>query len=138
MPPETVGHYWPELEQRLDEAPELWNRVYTKNDIRERILDQRIQVWAVFNGRIIRLVFFTQRYVAPNGIATLQIFWMYGEGVRQVLELLDAAVDKFAAKLDCQMLEVVGRKGWERVLAPLGAEYQCTVFSRPVRTHKEN
>lgn len=133
MTPDVIDHYWPGVEELLDADPELWNKAYTKADILERIRDTRIQVWAVFNGRVIRLIFFTQRYVSPNGVATLQIFWMFGNGVRDMLKLLDDVIDSFAAKLQCSRLEVTGRKGWERVLAPLGAEFQYSVWSRPVR-----
>lgn len=138
MLPEIVSYYWPEIERRLDEDPELWNKVYTKQNMFEKIHNGEIQVWVVFNGRIIRLMFFTQRYVAPNGIAALQIFWMYGVGVDDILYLLDDVVDRFAATADCQRLEITGRPGWGRKLKPLGAEYQFSVFSRPVRTVKEN
>jgi hypothetical protein len=138
LTPEMFDHYWPELEQILDFEPELWNKVFTKQNIRDRVHSTEIQAWVVFNGQVIRLVFFTQRYVSPNGIATLQLFWMYGTGLKEVIYLLDDVVDKFAAMLECQRLEVCGRKGFERLLAPLGAEYQYTVYSRPVRAVKEH
>jgi hypothetical protein len=63
---------------------------------------------------------------------------MYGTGLTEVMYLLDDTIDKFAAILDCQRLEVTGRKGLERLLAPLGAEYKFSTFSRPVRKVREN
>ena len=138
LTPEMFDHYWPELSQVLDQEPELWNKYYSKQNIWDRVHNKEIQVWVVFNGQLIRLVFFTQRYVAPNGIATLQIFWMYGTGLKEAMYMLDGVVDKFASTLDCTRLEVTGRKGFERLLAPLGAEYQYSVFSRPVRSVREN
>lgn len=138
LTPELFDHYWPELSKVLDLEPELWNKVFTKQNIYDRVHNQEIQVWVVFNGQVIRLVFFTQRYVAPNGVATLQIFWMYGTGLKEVMYLLEDVVDRFAVALDCQRLEVTGRKGFERLLAPFKPEYQYTVFSRPVRTVREN
>lgn len=136
MTPELFDVYWPGIEQLLDQDPKLWNSMFTKQNIIDRVHSTDIQAWVVFNGQVIKLVFFTQRFVAPNGIATLQLFWMRGIGLKEVMPLLDDAIDKFAAMLDCQRLEVVGRKGFERLLAPLGAEYQCTILSRPVRTVK--
>ena len=138
LTPEMFEYYWPELQKILDMEPELWNKHYTKQNIYDRVHSKEIQVWVVFNGQIIRLVFFTQRYVSPNGIATLQIFWMYGVGLKEVMVLLEDVVDRFAAALDCTRLEVTGRKGFERLLAPFHPEYQYTVFSRPVRTVREN
>jgi hypothetical protein len=138
LTPDLFEHYWEGIEELLDNDPTLWNAVFTKQNIRDRIKSMDIQAWAVFNGQVIRLVFLTQRLEAPNGIATLQIFWMWGIGLKEVLPLLDDTIDRFAARLDCQRLEVIGRKGFERLLAPLGAEYQCTVLSRPVRTVKEH
>jgi hypothetical protein len=138
LPPQLFDHYWPELEQLLDIQPELWNEGLTKQNILDQVHSTEIQVWVVFKGRVIRLVFFTRRYVAPNGVATLQIFWMYGTGLTEVMYLLDDTIDKFAAILDCQRLEVTGRKGLERLLAPLGAEYKFSTFSRPVRKVREN
>lgn len=136
MTPEMFDLYWPGIEQLLDQDPKLWNTMFTKQNIRDRVHGTEIQAWVVFNGQVIKLVFFTQRFVAPNGIATLQIFWMSGTGLKEVMPLLDDCIDRFAALMDCQRLEVVGRKGFERLLAPLGAEYQCTILSRPVRNVK--
>lgn len=138
LPPELFDHYWPEIEYLLDADPKLWNAIYTKQNILDRVKSMDIQVWVVFNGQVIRLVFFTERRVAPNGIASLHIFWMYGTGLKEVMYLLDEVIDKFATKLDCQRLSIFGRKGWERFLAPLGAEFQGCVYSRPVRTVREN
>jgi hypothetical protein len=138
LTPELFEHYWLGIEELLDNDPTLWNAVFTKQNIRDRIKTMEIQSWAVFNGQVIRLVFFTQRLQAPNGVATLQIFWMWGTGLKELMPLLDDTIDKFAATMDCQRLEVVGRKGFERLLTPLGAEFQCIVLSRPVRTVKEH
>lgn len=138
MTPELFDLYWPQMQVVLDLEPELWNKVFTKEIIRSRVHDKQIQAWVVFNGEMIRLVFFTQRYVAPNGTATLQIFWLYGTGLKEVMHLLDDVIDHFAATADCQRLEITGRKGFERLLAPLGAEYQYSVYSRPVRTIVEH
>lgn len=138
LSPAMFDHYWPEIEHLLDIEPELWNKVFTKDNLHDRVHSREVQVWVVFNGQVIRLVFFTQRYVTPNGVATLQIFWMYGTGLKEVIHLLDETIDRFAAVANCQRLEVTGRKGFERLLAPLGAEYQYSVFSRPVRTVREN
>lgn len=91
----------------LDIQPELWNEGLTKQNILDQVHSTEIQVWVVFKGRVIRLVFFTRRYVAPNGVATLQIFWMYGTGLTEVMYLLNDTIDKFAAILDCQRLKLL-------------------------------
>lgn len=138
LTPEMVDFYWESLEQALDADPSLWNEMFTKQNIRDRIHNHEIQVWVVFNGSVITLVFFTQRYVAPNGIATLQLFWMWGTGLKDVVFMLEDTIDKFAARLGCTRLEIVGRPGFGRLLAPLGARFVNCIFSRPVRTVREN
>jgi len=138
LTPELVDYYWPSIEQALDADPSLWDTMFTKQNIRDRIHSTEIQVWVVFNGSVISLVFFTQRYVAPNGIATLQIFWMFGTGLKDAVFALEGTIDKFAATLNCQRIEVVGRPGFLRLLAPLGAQFQAMICSRPVRTVREN
>lgn len=138
LTPKLFDYYWPQINEALDAEPELWDKAFTKENIYEGVHGSSIQPWVVFNGELIKLLFFTQRYMSPNGMFTLQVFWMYGTGLREVLPLIDTAIDQFAAMLNCSRIEVAGRKGWGRLLAPLGAEYQYSVYSRPVRKVRGN
>lgn len=130
--PEQIQYYWPKIQDALDAEPELWQHSFTKDSLLARSLAGKIQVWAVSSDDLIHLCFMTQVYTMPAN-NFLQIFWMYGEGLKSTLPMIDVIMDKFAIANNCQMIEVVGRKGFERILKPFGAEFMCSTYSRPVR-----
>ena len=133
-----VEHYWKQIEEGLDEDPELWNKSYDKSDILARVLSGLLQVWVVETNEILHLVFMTQRYERVNDTAVLQVFWMWGRDLKASVQTIDLALDRLAAFTNCSWIEVVGRKGFEHYGKPLGWTYDYSVFSRKVRKQRGN
>ncbi len=130
-------HYWPQIEGCLDEHPELWNDVWTKQVMVEQTLKGRIQVWVVSTDDVIHVVFMTQVITHPAR-KVLQLFWMAGEGLKPALPCISLVMDRFAVTQECKTCEVIGRAGFERLLRPFGAKFQCATYVRDVKTRKEN
>lgn len=133
-----IEHYWGMFEKALDADPELWRHIFTKEGVRDAAKRGEIQIWVVAEDDTITLALMSHAYTPESGVRRFQVFWAYGMGLPKYLPLLDTALDRFAAKGDCGAVEIIGRKGFERMLAPLGFEYQCSVFTRPVRHSKGN
>lgn len=131
-------HYEKSIEAMLDEEPELWNKWFTKEGILERIRDKTIQPWVVTEvGGPIRAVFFTQILVGEIG-KVLQVFWMKGSLPKGALKCISLALDRFGSHHGCFRLNVNGRRGWERALHELGAEFECITLSRPINSLARN
>jgi len=133
-----LDFYWPKLEEALDKEPKLWDGAFTKETLREAIEEFRVQVWVLSEGEEIVLAFMTQSYLPPNGVRRLQVFWVFGQKLVEYLPLIDMVLDRFAAKLECGVIEGQGRRGFERLVRPLGYEFEYVTYSRPVRASKGN
>lgn len=133
---EQFKHYWPKLSDALDQEPGLWNCEYTKDGIYAAVLSAQIKVWVVSSGDTIHLAFMTRRCLPANEVPVLQVFWIWGNGFIPVISLIDMALDRVAGFLNCGRIEALGRKGFERVLKPLGYEHKYSCFSRPVRAQR--
>lgn len=131
-------HYWPKIEQLLDAEPELWNYDLTKEQLYEGILAGRFQAWAVQDSEWLKVVFLTRLYESDNGTMTLQLWWMWGVELAKFLPLLEGVLNKRANELNCSRIEITGRKGWGRFLAPLGVQHLYSVYGRPVRIERSN
>lgn len=132
-----IIHYWPELEQALEQTRELWQDVFTKDSILARALAGKIQIWVVSRNEKIDLVFMTQAY-QTDVAKVLQVFWAFGEGLQEVLELVGLVLDKFAAEIKATKIEAVGRPAFVRLLRRLGADFQYVTCGRDVRPVTRN
>lgn len=135
----ALDHYWEKIEVELDAEPELWNRSYSKEELHSAILAGHVQVFAVADEECIRIVFFTRALVDPDQSAmTLHLFWMRGVGLLEFLPLINLALDDVAQQFGCEKVRITGRKGFERVLKPLGARHLYSTFERAVSARKGN
>lgn len=133
---EKVVHYWPQIENALDATKELWYSAHSKDEILERLISTHMQAWSVAHGDVLTIAFLTQ-IVNTRTSRLFQVFWMYGEGMVEALPLLDLALDDFAAQFDCDTIEIVGRKGFDRLLKPRGFEFHSATYHRPVRAQRK-
>lgn len=132
-----IQRYWGQIERALDEQPELWNGAWTKDDLLANAIAGNVQVWALSVDNVLTLVLMTQFY-STFTTKYLQVFWAFGENLIETASLLDGAFDYFAAQHGASKFEVVGRKGFERVLRPLGFSPTCVTFMRDVRAPRGN
>lgn len=138
LDPKQVEHYWKDILESLDAAPDLWDKWFTRDSITERILSNFIQVWVVCEpAGPIRALFLTQVLCADIG-DVLQVFWMRGALPAGAVKCISLALDRFGAHRGCVRLSVVGRKGWERVLKDFGAEVESIALSRPIEKMTRN
>jgi hypothetical protein len=125
-------HYWTNINQVLDEEPELWNKWFTKEGILRRIQEESIHAWVVCEkDGPIKAMFFSQILVSELG-KVLQVFWLKGELPEGALKCISLTLDRFGSYHGCYRLYVMGRRGWERRLAGLGAEFESVTLSRPI------
>ena len=132
-----VSHYWPEIEKSLNETRELWQDTFTLDSILARALTGRIQVWVVSRDETLDLALMTQAYQTDVS-KVLQVFWAFGHGLREVLSLIEILLDRFAAEIGADRIEVVGRPAFVRLLLPLGGTFQSVTCGRSVRPVMRN
>lgn len=135
--PDQVLRFWPQIEGALDAAPELWQGTFSKEMMLAGVEQGAAQIWAVGKGTTVYLVLLTQIFNTPVD-RVLQVVWAWGNGLRAAMPQLDAELDRFAERSGCQRIEVIGRKGFERMLRPLGFGFQCATYSRDVQSGRRH
>jgi hypothetical protein len=132
---EQLSHYQGKIDECLDAEPELWSRKFSsKEELWHNVYTDYIQMWAVCDVDCIHCVFMTEIVATPKRL--LRLFWAYGEGLVKSFPIVDLIVDRFAGGMECEEIEIVGRRGWERVIRAHGGEFLCATYRRPVRLIK--
>jgi len=76
------------------------------------------QLWETTNATVVTQVADHSTYRCLN-------VWLAGGDLDEILSLLDQA-EEWALSHGCDTIEVTGRRGWKRVLAPLGRSSRGT------------
>jgi len=128
---DKILHYWPNIIKMLDEVPHTWEKNFTKEFFLQAALHEKMQIWAIGDGSI-RLIIFTQIAVFPVA-RILEVIWAAGIGVLDTAgPVVDGALEHFAVSQECSRIDIHGRGGWERILAPWGFKRTSVILSRPV------
>lgn len=124
--------FWPGISEMMDKIPHTWEDL-TKESIYARTENSSLQVWGVGCGDALLMVLFSQIAVFASGRA-LQIIWGAGQGrvFESAGDVVDAAMESFAKDQHCSRIDVIGRGGWEKVLAKRGFKRSAVVLSRRV------
>lgn len=120
--PQHVVYAWRELGPMLARA-----QAEDQPDAREMVFDGRAQLWAVLD------------HYQPVGAVVTQIksdgrclMWQIaGERVREWAAVVVDTVAEWARSLGCHALYGCGRKGWARIVEPLGFERVPDIDGRP-------
>jgi len=127
----AIQFYWPLILEQLEKIPHMFLNE-TPDSLLEKALQTRVQVWGVGVGEQWKMFIFTQVAIHPARNC-LEIVMCFGEGVlEKVGPVVSEAMDQFALSQSCKDIEVFGRPGWEKILAPYGFRKLSVVLSRPV------
>lgn len=137
LPISEVDIHWDAMLIELRKIRHAWGVWWTEEALYEMVMRDGIQVWVVGDEGSFHLVVFTQvlHYPANRIFHTML---MFGNGFLRAFPSLQATFEDYADKAGCTMAETVGRKGWERVLRPLGFEPTQVVLHKKlekVRRH---
>lgn len=114
VPVEDLEFIWsqvvPHIERALDGS-------YSTYDILNNIQDNRMQLWISWNNtdKRVEAAFVTEVCDYPQ-IRTMRWVLAGGNNMEEWLNPLLEKVENWAKKNKCQRLEIVGRKGWTKVL----------------------
>jgi len=130
-------HHWQSIASELDFIPHVWATWWTKESLREGVLNGRFQCWAAGDESRITVVAFSQIADYPAN-RIFQVFLAFGQGIDEVAPVLEAVWEQFAAKSGCSIGEVTGRPGWGPRLRKLGFRQQSCTFTRSVSNLRIN
>lgn len=128
----VIEAYWPSIQEQLEFIPHTWTHM-TLESMRERALGGALHIWGIGKeDGPVKLVVMSQFALYDVGLM-LQVIHAFGEGIDEFLPQINAVMEKYAHDNGCLRIEVLGRRGWIKKLAPLGFEVDCVILTRKVR-----
>lgn len=82
------------------------------------------QVWETEHSTVVTQVVDYDTYRSLN-------VWLAGGEMDDIIELLEEG-EEWARMCGCSVLEVTGRRGWKRVLAPFGFREEAVVLTKDI------
>lgn len=108
--------YRENIDVELERIRELWERRWTKPWIHEAVIRGLWQCWFFTKDEHIKVVVYTQVIDYPAS----RVLWVplaLGNGVDELLPLIEATLERFGQEMGCDECEITGRRGWERKLS---------------------
>ena len=127
--PDYVSNCWEEVSPLLEKSIGTAHGRYTMDDILREIVNFEQHLWVVFDdGRILAAL--TTRFVEYPGKRMLAGQFLGGERIMQWRDEMLTTLERWAKDSKCEGLEMTGRNGFERVLAPHGWTPEYVVFEK--------
>ena len=91
-------------------------------DVLSEVLSGHAQFWETEHATVVTQVADHETYRALN-------IWLAGGDLHEIISLLKDA-EVWATDHGCSVIEVTGRRGWKKVLAPYGFVERAVVLSK--------
>lgn len=136
VPANKIVADWDDIELFLKRGSEHWEEYYTLEWIFESLVSGKMMVWwlADDGGRF--MLGLTEILDYPVR-SVLRILWIGGSNLRYSLPALTYA-DIIAVRLKCSRIEVIGRKGFRKVLGSFGYEQKAVLYVKDLDDMKEH
>ena len=126
VPVEDLEFIWSQVKPQIEKA---LDGSYSSYDILEYIKQNRMQLWISWNDGI-EASFVTEVCDYPQ-MRVLRWVLAGGSNMESWLDLVTSKVEDWAKRNNCQRLEIVGRKGWTKVLRDY--EPQAVYFVKEIK-----
>ena len=127
--PDCVRNCWEEVSPLLEKSIDTAHGRYAMDDILGEIVSFDQHLWVVFDDDRI-LAALTTRFVEYPGKRMLAGQFLGGERIMQWRDKMLTTLERWAKDSKCEGLEMTGRNGFERVLAPHGLTPEYVVFEK--------
>lgn len=126
--PAELPALWPVAEEILMRAPEHWSDHFTLTDIQRLLCQDKLQLWLAADEGGYCLAALTELAVYPAK-KTARIVWVGGEQLPKLLQCL-GFVELWAKREGCETMEILGRRGWQRLLRQYQYEYRAVYLEK--------
>lgn len=125
-----LERFWPGVDDMMKKIPHTLGH-WTRDEIRDGIGRGIFQLWGCGPRPDATLILLTNIAYYPSK-NVLMIGWGAGTFKKEMLPVLDATLNNYAAMMNCSEIEVHGRKGWMKALTGIGFKQSKVVLSRQV------
>lgn len=123
VPKDKIDMLWNTVEPMLAMATEHSSDRYSTIKIFNDLMEDKKLLWILVDENDTIKVALTTSVEDYPGVRALRVGFAGGEDFLNNLEPMRKAIKEFGASVGCTKLEVLGRKGWERVLTPMGFKF---------------
>lgn len=134
VPPDHVPQIWDKVSHMLKQATDLSRGRYRLKDLKDKLFGGEFQLWIVFDDsdfQIIAAVTTTFSYY-PN-LKSLHGQFLGGERLDEWRDLMCDILDRWAIDNACQIVELSGRAGWAKTLAPNGYKEVYRTYEKELK-----
>lgn len=132
----NIDSVWHVIEPMLDKALKHADGKYTARSVKDALITKSMQMWvAVTEKEIIKAFAITQIINYPDK-KVLSIMFAGGVDMKNWLHFIHI-LQNFGKFHDCLAIEIYGRAGWEKVLAPYGYEKIHSVYRLDIGKTKD-
>ena len=128
---ESVGVWWPLVEEYLNTALKYSLGEYSITDIMNACLSKNMQLW-VKVGKQAKGAFVTKiaKYPQKN---LLIVILLGGDEFQEWRDEADALLNAFGKQNNCEYVELFGRKGWGKMLKDIDYKEVTRLFAKEIR-----
>lgn len=129
-----IDRVWPEIEEFLDFAEERSHGALTAENIRDAVRERDMQAMVAVDERDdIIGVAITELRVSLSGMRVLHIVALGGKRWNEWQEEGDRVLREWARSVEAPVVQLLGRRGWARQLAPLGWKEDAVMMTLDLR-----
>ncbi len=121
---------WAQIENVLWEAVAYGNRTEYMRGLQSRLWGGMDQLWKLQNGE--ELGYAVTTFYSPNPHTHVAQIYLLSSSAFNYLETYLNEFEAFATKNGANVIEVLGRKAWERKLKPYGFYHEYTAVRKTI------
>ena len=131
-----ITREWQRCKAWIEAALPYCYGTHTIEDVEKQIAQGRLQFWPGERCAVVSEIVDYPQLKALNfflvGGASTSPEGLRGAGLSQLLEKMEPAIVAWAKEMGCTRVAQTGRKGWGRVLAPLGYHTTLSVMLKEI------
>lgn len=125
--PQFVNAYWPFVEDWIEETVKLSNGRHTAKTVNTCVKQGSMEMFLIKEEDNIKAVYVTQHLYYPATECLLILICGGSKVIKHVKEIQDFFID-LAKQKNCSHLELLGRKGWEKVIHDNDLNFKLTGY----------
>jgi hypothetical protein len=107
---------WPFVRNDIREALKYSNGRYDEKTVADSIISCLRQLWLLTDEDKILMSMVSQIINYPTGLKVCEVMLLGGKQSKEWAEFVTDELSKWVASIGCDRLQIIGRKGWEKVL----------------------
>jgi hypothetical protein len=132
IPPSVIWNMTEDIDEYIKKAIEHSNGEFNATSIYEKVSQGMMEAWVVSDEDYNIMAVLVTEFITYPLRSMVRVVLCGGDSLEKWVDIFLNKLDEYALNLGANGIEVVGRKGWERVLKNKGYEYTYTALSKEV------